>query len=205
MNIIIKRLFGVLALLSGMSIGAWIIYNQFFPTAEFQRHSGNFMGYLLPIACIVVGWKWLRDQGKGIEQVTPPDLKCAELDEAKEKARATMPFALDQAEKNVDGLYVKFPLQTREGLTEHIWGYVHFLKDQRFNVTLANDPVAGEESEPGRRDVPADEVEDWQIMHRDGTIKGAYSLIALFKNYENRGHKLTPRMKKQKALLLDAV
>jgi uncharacterized protein YegJ (DUF2314 family) len=205
MGIIVKKLFGALALLIGLGVGGWIIYNLFVPTEEFRRHSNNVGGYFIIVACVVVGWNWLTDQGKGIEQVTPPDLKCAELDEAREKARATMPFALEQAEKNVDGLYVKFPLQTREGLTEHIWGYVHFLKDQRFNVTLANDPMAGEETEPGRRDVPADEVEDWQIMHRDGSIKGAYSLIALFKNYENRGHKLTPRMKKQKALLLDAV
>jgi len=47
-------------------------------------------------------------------------------------------------------------------------------------------------------------VEDWQIMQRDGKIKGAYSLIALFRHRENLGGKLTPRMRKQKSQLLDA-
>ena len=89
-------------------------------------------------------------------------------------------------------------------MTEHIWAYVHFYKDDRFNVSLANDPVDAEAESDGRRDVPLDEVEDWQIMQPDGKIRGAFSLIAILEYHENQRHTLSPRMKKQKAQLLDA-
>ena len=120
------------------------------------------------------------------------------------KARATLPEFLPHVEKGVDGAFVKFPLSTPQGNTEHIWGYVHFYKDGRFNVSLANAPYDPQQPADGRRDVPIGDVEDWQIMQPDGRIRGAHSLIALFRYHEARGVKLTPKMRKQKASLIDA-
>ena len=51
---------------------------------------------------------------------------------------------------------------------------------------------------------PESEVEDWQIMLPDGSLKGAYSLIGAFQYLENKGKSLTKTMRKQKALLVDA-
>ena len=107
-------------------------------------------------------------------------------------------------DKGIDGAYIKFPLKTPQGLIEHIWGYVHFYRDGQFNVTIANDPFDEKQEADGRINIPIDDVEDWQIMQPDGMIKGAYSLIALFKYHEGKGMKLSPLMKKQKAQLLDA-
>lgn len=201
MGLLLKKSFGALALFIGVVLIGWFVYNQFSPTVEFRQSYRSPMQLFMPFLCIVVGWKWFRDQGKGIEEIIPPDLKCPELDEALAKARETLPFALEQAEKNVDGIYIKFPLTSPDGFTEHIWAYVHSLRDDLFNVSLANDPVA--QPGVGRRDVAVKDVEDWQIMHADGTIKGGYSIIALFKYHQSRGGKLSSRMKQQKALLLD--
>jgi hypothetical protein len=41
-------------------------------------------------------------------------------------------------------------------------------------------------------------------MYPDGQIKGAYSLVALFQYPEKRGKKLTPKMREQKAKLINA-
>ena len=199
-----RRLLGAVALLAGIAIGAWFIYNLFSPAPEFKGGFRSVFQFIIPIACIVVGWKWLRYEGKGVEEMTPPNLTCPELERSIVAAKESMPYFLEQVNKNVDGAYIKFPLTTPNGLTEHIWAYVHSFRDGRFNVTLANTPYDAKQSSEGRRDVPKADVEDWQIMHPDGRIKGAHSLIALFRYHENRGVKLTPKMMKQKAQLVDA-
>jgi uncharacterized protein YegJ (DUF2314 family) len=152
---------------------------------------------------IVMGWKWLVYDGPGIED-TPMDFQCDELKASVGKARAAMPWFLEQVDKNVDGAFVKFPLKTPNGLLEHIWGYVHGFRNGVFNVSIANDPIDKDQDSSGRRDVAADDVEDWQIMYPDGRIKGAYSLIALFDHFQANGKPLSRRMQQQKAQLVDA-
>jgi uncharacterized protein YegJ (DUF2314 family) len=188
-----KRIAGVVLFLFGIGLLAWLIQKD---------HS---LGqWVTPILCLLVGWIWMRSKGKGIEQVIPPDLKCPELETAVARARATLPEFIAEVAKGIDGAFVKFPLVTPQGFTEHIWAYVHFYADDRFNVSLANTPYDQKMESDGRRDVPASEVEDWQIMNPDGTIRGAYSLVALFEYWTSQGHSLTPRMKVQKASLLTA-
>ena len=41
-------------------------------------------------------------------------------------------------------------------------------------------------------------------MQPSGQVKGSYSLIALFRYREYQGKKLSPKMRKQKARLIDA-
>jgi uncharacterized protein YegJ (DUF2314 family) len=94
-------------------------------------------------------------------------------------------------------------MTTVEGMTEHIWAYVHSYHDEKFNVSLANVPRDPKEPAQGRRDVPIEEIEDWQIMQSNGRIKGAYSTIALFRDRKNNDKPLTPKMRKQRALLID--
>jgi len=204
LRIIAKRLLGAFALLLGVTLSGWFIYNQFWPTPEFKSGFRSVFQLILPIVFIVVGWRWLHYDGKGVEEITPPDLKCSELEESVAAARETMPYFLEQVDKNIDGAFIKFPLKTPQGLTEHIWAYVHSFRDDRFNVSLSNAPIDDQQPTNGRRDVLKSDVEDWQIMHPDGRIKGAHSLIALFRYHQNLGIKLSPKMKKQKAQLIDA-
>lgn len=205
MRIIIKRFFGFVAFFFGIALSCWFVYNQFWPTEEFKSGFRSVFQLVVPIACLVVGWNWMRYKGKGIEEVIPPDLKCPELETATAKAKATLPEFIVEVEKGIDGAYVKFPLKTSQELTEHIWAYVHFYKDGRFNVSLANISIDEQESGKGRRDVPAVDVEDWQIMFPDGSIRGAFSLVALFEYWTRQGNKLSPLMKEQKAQLQSAI
>ena len=199
----IKRCLGVIALFVGCALIAWFFYNSFSPMPEFKRsHYGGFQLFM-SVGFLIYGWKWIRYQGRGIEQ-TPPDFKCQELVESVAHAQKTLPYFIEEVQKNVDGAFVKFSLTTAQGNLEHIWAYVHSYQGGKFNVSLANVPFDPKQSSEGRRDVSSEEVEDWQIMQRDGKIKGAYSLIALFRHRENIGEKLTPRMAKQKAQLIDA-
>jgi len=200
-RILTKRAFGVIAFLVGLALSGWFIYNQIWPTEEFKSGFRSIIQLVIPIACLFVGWKWMRYKGKGIEEVIPPDLKCPELDASIERAKATLPEFILEVEKGIDGAYVKFPLKTPQNFTEHIWAYVHFHRDGRFNVSLVNVPFDEKQESDGRRDVAVEDVEDWQIMSSDGSIRGAYSLVALFEYWERLGKPLSPLMKEQKSQL----
>ncbi len=198
-----KRVLGAVALFMGLVILGWFLFNLFHPTQEFRRSFFGIFQLAVPIAFVIYGWRWLRYEGAGVED-TPVDLQCPELVESVKQARQSLPYFIQQVQQNVEGAFVKFPINTPRGLIEHIWGYVHAYQDSKFYVSLANKPKDPQEPASGRREVRLEDVEDWQIMMPDGSIKGAYSLIALFKYRENRDKKLSPRMLKQRAQLLDA-
>ena len=202
-GLIVKRIIGAVALVLGLALAGRYVYFQFFPTPAFEQQESIYQ-LVFPLLLAIFGWRWLRSKGQGIQDITPPDFSSPELEASKEAARKSLPTFLDEVDKGIDGAFIKFPLKTPQELTEHIWAYVHFYRDGVFNVSLANDPYDREQESDGRMNVPVEQVEDWQIMHRDGSIQGAHSLIALFRYHEGRGVKLTPMMKEQKAQLLDA-
>jgi uncharacterized protein YegJ (DUF2314 family) len=199
-GILVRKILGVLAISFGLAILGWFVYNQFHATPEFQRNYFGFFQLAVPVAFLIYGWRWLRYEGAGIEE-TPPTFSCPELQESVVQAKSTLPRFIEQVERNVDSAFVKFPMKTVQGATEHIWAYVHSYREGKFNVSLANTPIDPKESSQGRRDVAVEDVEDWQIMRPNGQIEGSYSTIALFRHRENNGQSLTPKMRKQRAQL----
>ncbi len=129
----------------------------------------------------------MRYKGKGIEEVIPPELKCPELEAATARAKATLPEFIVEVEKGIDGAYVKFPLITTQGLTEHIWAYVHFHREGRFNVSLVNTLTDEKEPSRGRGDVQSMDVEEWQIMSADGSIRGGLHLCGVIRVLDAAG------------------
>jgi uncharacterized protein YegJ (DUF2314 family) len=203
MAVLMKRLLGVVALLIGITILGWCLYNLVAPTAEFRRSFHSVFQLIVPIAMIWYGWRWLRDDGPGIEtlQIDP---KAPELTKARVQARRSMQIFVAAVRRHEDGAFLKFPLLTDAGVTEHIWAYAHHYADGVFNVSLANTPYTQKGAVENRRDVAETEVEDWQIMTRDGRIRGGYSLRALFDHVEANGIRLNRTMRKQRAQFVDA-
>lgn len=58
---LIKRIFGIITLLIGISIIGWFIYNQFAPTEMFVKTYQGIVQLILPILMIVYGWKWTKN------------------------------------------------------------------------------------------------------------------------------------------------
>lgn len=195
----LKTGFGVLAVLAGLGIAGALV-NHFGPGYGASWDASGWVGVGLSALLLFLGVRWIRHGGPGIEHV-PPDFQCEELKASVGKARAALPWFLEQVDKNVEGAYIKFPLRTVGGTTEHIWAYVHTFKNGAFNVALANRPFDPGQESAGRFDVPLEEVEDWQVMYPDGRIRGAYSVLALLEHFESRG-KLTRRMRVQRELFI---
>jgi uncharacterized protein YegJ (DUF2314 family) len=198
-----KRMLGGVALLMGVAILGSVAYNLVWPTESFRSSYRTVFQFILPLAMVWYGWRWLLDIGPGVEsvQIDPdaPELAASVL-----KARRTLPAFLEVVRRHEDGAYIKFPLVTEAGVVEHIWAYVHHYAEGVFNVSLASAPFTQASGADARRDVPASEVEDWQIMTPDGHIRGAYSLRALFEHLERKGVHLNRTMRQQRAQLLDA-
>jgi len=202
-KIIIINIFGFISLSLGILILAWFTYNQINPTLAFQENDTSISRLLIPIGLVILGWKWIRFKGKGIED-TPPDFQCQELEDSKLIAQDKLKNFIKEVEHNVDEAYIKFPLEVSNESIEHVWAYTHNYKNGCFNVSISNETYDESIDISSRRDINQKLVEDWQIILPNGKIKGAYSLIALFKNLENNNKKLTPKMKNQKEAFLDA-
>lgn len=203
MGTTIKRTLGALSLLFGIAMVGWFIFNLFHPTEAFRWHFYRVFQLAIPAVMIWFGAAWLFGSGPGLEN-EDIDFDSPELLAATEQARDTLPYFIGRVSQHIDNAFVKFPFQTDQGVTEHIWGYVHHHEDGIFNVSLANTPYTQKGEYETRLDVPESDVEDWQIVLPDGTIKGAYSLIGAFRFLENRGRKLSRKMLKQKSHLVDA-
>ena len=202
-KVLLKRAFGALSMIIGSALIVWFLYNLVSPTSSFQSGYLGAFGLLLPVCMVWFGWRWLADGGPGIE-AQDIDVHAPEIVGSVSMARKTLPRFLEEARNHMDGAYIKFPLTTDRGVTEHIWAYVHHYGNGVFNVSLANTPYTQKGELPPRRDVPEHEVEDWQIMRKDGRIRGAYSLIGAFCYLERKGVRLNRAMRKQRAQLIDA-
>lgn len=147
--------------------------------------------------------RWIRDPGHGLERV-PPDLEVPGLADSVRRARETLPSFIELVKRDGDRAFIKFPIMVESGVTEHLWGCVRSFNGDAFIVSLANDPFQKEAIDSGERKVAISDVQDWMVVNPDGQIRGAYSLIALLESLERDGKWLSPRMRKQRALLVDA-
>lgn len=197
-----KRILGALSIAVAVTVIALLVGGRVWERPQFREDAWLAAPLLLlVVGMLVYGWRWLMDLGPGLEtlQVDP---HAPELVESIREARRTLPGFLDRVRRHEDGAYIKFPLVTNSGVTEHIWAYVHHYDRGVFNVSLANSPYTTNEEIAVRRDVRESEVEDWQIMRPDGRIEGGFSIRALFRHLEDNGIHINRTMRKQRAQLL---
>lgn len=135
------RLFGGVLVIFGIGTiiaAIWAIYDT-------QRW-GHVGTALLALAAIAFGWRRVfPDAFEAIPIANDDPL----MEAATERARKELPrFRRGVAEGGKEA-FIKFPLRSRMGNVEHIWGLVHTLKGDSISVTLANDPIEDREHRHG--------------------------------------------------------
>jgi uncharacterized protein YegJ (DUF2314 family) len=201
---IITRSFGFIVFISGIAIISLLIYD-ILNTSKAIGDTGikYFFWSIFPIGFIFFGWRWLNDYGPGIED-QKIDFESSEMIASIEEAKNKLTFFLEEVQNNVDGAFIKFPYQTDQNITEHVWAYVHHYKNGIFNVSIVNEPHTQEGEYEKRLNVAENDVEDWQIVFPDGKIKGGFSYIGALKYLKRKGIRFNRTLKNQEKQLIDA-
>ena len=202
-GLIVKTILGLIMLLFGAALLVWFAVLVIGGELDLQSMPRLFMRIGLPVSMLAIGWYWVRGVETGHED-QDIDYDSEELRESVQKARARLPQFIQQVRQHVDKPYIKFRFVTDHDIMEYLWGLVRDYGDGVFRVSLVNQPQTQEGEFEVQQDVPEDAVEDWQILHPDGRISGAYSTIASFQYLERTGVRLNRTMRKQKARFIDA-
>ena len=116
---------------------------------------------------------------------------------AKEKAISELPQFARLFEERPNDSMIKFAFETDKGETEFLWGDLLELSETKAKVFLRTPPI--DHAGPLEREmtVPRDSIADWQVEFPDGTLRGGYSNLALFKIYEREEGTMHPKFLEQ--------
>ena len=128
--------------------------------------------WFVTLAIVALVWVGLKYATPRATPISPDDPIWVA---AVARARAGFSEVLGHREAGRE-LWVKFPLGTEAGTTEHVWGRVISVADGLVECTLETPPVAG--SARGVTEVDVHDIEDWQVELEDGTIRGGFTTRA---------------------------
>lgn len=197
MREILSRSFGALVVLAGIAIIGYAAWSTFG-----SGRWSDLLPAILGIVFVTIGWPRLFPDTFAPLPVSHDDpLMRAGIDQARRELRR-FTDGLREGRKQA---FVKFPMKTRNGDVEHIWGIVHSLDRQTALVSLANEPV--DAPAEGRQDprirVEMSDLEDWMLVASDGTTEGGYTTKAMAQIYKREKGYLPAALKKQLAVFKD--
>jgi uncharacterized protein YegJ (DUF2314 family) len=198
----VKAVLGLIAVFIGFAILVWVAILIVSSEVDFWSIPRMVIGLGIPVSLVALGWLRTRGDESGVED-QEIDYDSPELRDSVLQARARLPEFVEHVRRDGENAALKFPFVTDQGVTEHLWAYVHGFNDGMFNVSLLNEPYTHEGELADEYSVPDSALEDWQILHADGRVSGAFSMIASFRYLERKGVRLNRVMRKQRAHLID--
>jgi hypothetical protein len=164
--------------------------------------------HLLSVYAIPIGlglgllWAWARNRGRAHE-VTPIDVTDPRWLEAIAKARSTVSEMRALYEAGASDLYVKYPLTTKAGGVEHVWGRLLVLSPADMEVSLETQPI---EAPIGDAPfvVPVSAIEDWQLILPDGRIRGGFTTRAQIEIAKSTGAPMPAHLSGLEGKFMDA-
>jgi uncharacterized protein YegJ (DUF2314 family) len=154
---------------------------------------------------LVLGGIWSLEQtrkrrARGLDIDTTDPIWLAAL----EKARASLPRFFELAKDHPTHAFVKYPLQTTKGVTEHVWGPVVSLRESTITAGIETPPIDGRPATAPPYEMQASQIEDWRVELSDGRIYGAYTARAQFAYARKLGHEIPAHMLEVERRLVDA-
>jgi hypothetical protein len=133
--------------------------------------------YAIPIGVgLGLLWAWARNRGR-LRVVTAVDVTDARWSEAIARARSTLSEMRSLHDAWASEMHVKYPLKTKTGSIEHVWGRLISLSANEMTVSLETQPIeAPVDAAPFT--VPVSDLEDWQLVLPDGRIRGGFTTRA---------------------------
>lgn len=135
----------------------------------------DFPWAILAGIALLLLWQWARARRR--RAGTPIDPNDPRWAEAIAKARNTTEQMRHLFADGAADVYVKYPLRTKSGNIEHVWGKLLELSPQDMKVSLETQPIERPDA-TAPFSVPVAEIEDWQFMQPDGKIRGGFTTRA---------------------------
>ena len=133
--------------------------------------------YALPIGLgLGLLWAWSRQRGKS-QTGRPVDTSDPLWLGAIAAARESQDEMRRLHQQHGADLFVKYPLIAKNGEVEHVWGPLLKSTPVSLKVGLATPPVGGLQTEPPF-DIASSELEDWQLVLPDGSVRGGFTTQA---------------------------
>ena len=194
---VLSRSLGAVFMLLGIAASLGVVWSMI---ADGHWTLNKVGAMFLGLVMLAMGWARLFPNYYAPISVDHTD---PVMQEAIDRARRELPrlrAALDEGRKQA---FIKFPLKSSGGETEHIWGVVHSLSDEAAQVSLVNEPVHEPESKDLRFSVPLTDIEDWTLVDGGGAIDGGYTHVALARVYKREKGFVPHAMRKQLAEFRD--
>jgi uncharacterized protein YegJ (DUF2314 family) len=170
----------------------------------FRETLGSIPGLAILIGLVLGGlWSWeqgRKRRARGLDIDTTDPIWLAAL----EKARASLPRFLELAKDHPTQAFVKYPLQTTKGFTEHVWGPLISFSEGTITAGIETPPIDGAPATAPPYEMQASQIEDWRVELSDGRIHGAYTARAQFEYARKLGHQIPAHMLEVESRLIDA-
>lgn len=96
------------------------------------------------------------------------------------KAREQLGTLRELQRASPDDTMVKVPFTTDTGVLEHLWGDVLELTETQVKVRIRTMPTAHEGRFQKVQTRPIEDIEDWQVEQRNGTVRGGFGYQVMF-------------------------
>lgn len=116
---------------------------------------------------------------------------------AKARARETIPELRDLFPEHDQDSMVKFLFHNDSGTKENLWADLVSLSGDSAKVYIRTPPVEHTGDLDRKQEILVDDIVDWQVEMRDGSIRGGFTNFAMFKIFEREEGYLHPKLRPQ--------
>lgn len=129
------------------------------------------------------------------------------MQKAIERAKQTLSEFWTMYPEHREDSMVKFRFTTDTGETENLWGDLLEVDTDAgtARVYVRTLPVSQTGEMESTQTVPFDQIVDWQVEMRDGSLRGGFTNLALFKIYERQEGHMHPAFLDQLGRFQDAI
>lgn len=124
---------------------------------------------------------------------------------ARERAIQTLPELKSLFQNNKERTMVKFVFKTEQQTKEKLWANVLEFTDDKVQIFVRTPSLSSKDEIDRNMEIHVKDIVDWQIEMNDGSIRGGFTNIALFKIFEKREGYLHPELAKQLSRHKDAL